>query len=167
VSASAIELTQLTLRRGGRTVLSGVDAVIAEGEFVGVFGPNGAGKTTLLQALLGLLRPQSGAISIFGKPPLHGNPLAGYMPQRRAAMAELRLTGWDVVASALDGHRWGLPILGAEGRRQVAWALETVEAAEFKGCCWRRRCWGSPGCCCSTNRSSASTRAISRPWSIW
>ena len=131
MSLSAIELTKLTLRRGGRTILSGVDAAIDEGEFIGVFGPNGAGKTTLLQALLGLLRPESGAISVFGKPPLHGNPLAGYMPQRRAAMAELRLTGWDIVASALDGHRWGLPILGAEGRRQVAWALETVEAAEF------------------------------------
>ncbi len=128
---TAIELKELTLRRGGRTVLSGVDAAIGDGEFIGVFGPNGAGKTTLLQALLGLLRPAAGTIRIFGKPPLHGNPLAGYMPQRRAAMAELRLTGWDVVASALDGHRWGLPILGAEGRRQIAWALETVEAAEF------------------------------------
>ncbi|HZB92067.1 MAG TPA: ATP-binding cassette domain-containing protein [Stellaceae bacterium] len=128
---TAIELRNVALRRGGRLVLSDVDAVIGEGEFIGVFGPNGAGKTTLLQALLGLSPPESGTLRVFGRPPMHGDPLAGYMPQRRSATAELGLCGWDIVASALHGHRWGLPILGAEGRREVAWALATVEATEF------------------------------------
>ena len=128
---SAIELRHLTLRRGARQVLAGVDAEIGEGEFIGVLGPNGSGKTTLLQALLGLLAPRAGEIRIFGRPPARGNPAAGYMPQKRAALADLRLCGWDFVASAYEGQRWGLPLLGAAGRREVAWALETVEAAEL------------------------------------
>ena len=128
---SAIELEQVTLRRGERTVLAGVDAVIGEGEFIGIFGPNGSGKTTLLQALLGLLPPATGTIRVFGRAPAHGSAVVGYVPQRRSALADLRLSGRDVVASAFNGYRWGLPILGAEGRREVAWALATVEAEEL------------------------------------
>lgn len=125
---SAVELETLTLARGGRTVLSNVSASIGEGEFVGVFGPNGAGKTTLLQAILGLVPPASGAIRVFGKPPGNGMALAGYLPQKRSGIGDLRLRGWDLVASAYEGHRWGPPLLGARGRREVDWALATVEA---------------------------------------
>ncbi len=59
---SAVELENLTLTRGARTILSNVSASIGEDEFIGVFGPNGAGKTTLLHAILGLLPPASGTI---------------------------------------------------------------------------------------------------------
>jgi len=128
---SAIELSHLTLTRGERVVLSCVDASIAEGEFVGVFGPNGAGKTTLLQAILGVLRPRQGEIRVFGAPAGNGGAQAGYLPQKRSTLGDLRLRGRDFVASAYKGERWGLPILGAEGRAAVGWALETVEATEL------------------------------------
>jgi zinc/manganese transport system ATP-binding protein len=124
----AVELRQLTLKRDGHTVLAGIEAVIGAGEFIGVFGPNGSGKTTLLQAILGLLRPAAGEIRVFGQPPLNGNRRAGYLPQKRAAVADLGIRGWDFVASAYNGERWGLPLLGADGRRAVAEALATVEA---------------------------------------
>jgi len=128
---SAIELKHVTLARGERIVLSCVEASIAEGEFVGVFGPNGAGKTTLLQAILGVLHPQQGEIRVFGGPTANGGARAGYLPQKRSSLGDLRLRGWDFVASAYNGERWGLPILGAEGRAAVGWALETAEAAEL------------------------------------
>ena len=128
---SAVELENLTLARGRRTILSNVSASIGEGEFIGVFGPNGAGKTTLLHAILGLLAPAAGTIRIFGKPPGNGTALAGYLPQKRSGIGDLRLRGWDLVASAYEGHRWGPPILGSRGRREVAWALATVEAMEL------------------------------------
>jgi len=128
---TAVELENLTLTRGRRTILSNVTAAIGDGEFIGVFGPNGAGKTTLLHAILGLLAPVSGAIRVFGKPPGNGTALAGYLPQKRSAIGDLRLRGWDLVASAYEGHRWGPPILGSRGRREVAWALATVEAMEL------------------------------------
>lgn len=126
---NAVELENLTLIRGRRTVLANVSASIGEGEFVGVFGPNGAGKTTLLHALLGLLPPASGVIRVFGEPPGGGALRAGYLPQKRSGIGDLRLRGWDLVASAYEGHRWGPPLLGARGRDEVAWALETVGAS--------------------------------------
>jgi len=125
---AAIELTRLTLKRDGHTVLADIDAVIAAGEFIGVFGPNGAGKTTLLHALLGLLRPAAGEIRVFGQAPRRAAVEIGYLPQKRAAVADLGLRGADFVASAWRGEHWGLPLLGAEGRRAVDEALATVEA---------------------------------------
>ncbi len=109
-------------------VLQEVSAAIYPGEFIGIFGPNGAGKTTLLRAILGLITPVSGNIRVFGKPPGRGNRLAGYLPQQRAAVADLPICAWDFVASAWNGERWGLPLIGARGRRQVDRAIEQVEA---------------------------------------
>src|ERR1700679_2084465 len=47
----------------------GVDVTIAAGETVALLGPNGAGKSTTIDMLLGLLRPDEGSVSVFGRPP--------------------------------------------------------------------------------------------------
>ena len=126
--APAIELDRVALARADRVVLKDVSAAIRPGEFIGVFGPNGAGKTTLLHAILGLLPPASGALRVFGTVPARGNRAAGYLPQRRSGVADHRLRGWDFVASALHGERWGLPLLTGADRREVDWTIDTVEA---------------------------------------
>jgi zinc/manganese transport system ATP-binding protein len=125
---TSIELSRVTLSFGERTVLADVDLAIRDNEFVGVLGPNGSGKTTLMRAILGLVPIRSGALRVLGQPVARGNPRIGYMPQTRSALDHLRLTGWDFVASAARGHRWGLPLLDREARRNVAWALDRVAA---------------------------------------
>jgi zinc/manganese transport system ATP-binding protein len=124
----AIELERTTLARGSRIVLAEVSATIEPGEFIGVFGPNGSGKTTLLRAILGLLPPVAGEIRVFGGLPRRFGRNIGYLPQQRAAVADLPIRGWDFVASACRGERWGLPLLGRLGRAQVARAIARVEA---------------------------------------
>ncbi len=47
----------------------GVDVQIAAGETVALLGPNGAGKSTTIDMLLGLLKPDAGSVSVFGRPP--------------------------------------------------------------------------------------------------
>jgi cobalt/nickel transport system ATP-binding protein len=49
-------------------VLDGVDLSVREGERVALVGHNGSGKTTVLSIIMGLLRPSSGTVSIFGRP---------------------------------------------------------------------------------------------------
>ena len=66
----AVDIKNLTLARGERTILSVVYGSIGEGEFVGVFGPNGSGKTTLLQAILGLVLQTTGEIRVFDQRPV-------------------------------------------------------------------------------------------------
>lgn len=129
--ASAIDLRDVRLALGGRTILDGVSLGIGACEFVGVLGPNGAGKTTLMRAVLGLVRPSRGSIHVLGEPAVRGNPGIGYMPQVRAAVASMRLSGWDFVAGVVDGHRLGLPLPGRAGRAEVDRALDLVGAREL------------------------------------
>jgi ABC-2 type transport system ATP-binding protein len=49
--------------------VDGIDVGIARGETVALLGPNGAGKSTTIDLLLGLARPDAGAVSVFGRPP--------------------------------------------------------------------------------------------------
>ena len=128
---NAIEVEGLTLALGGRPVLQDVSLAIRAAEFVGVLGPNGSGKTTLMRAVLGLVPPASGTIRVLGAPAARGNAAIGYMPQVRGELADKRLSGWDFVASVVHGHRLGLPLLDAAGRREVAWALDMVGARDL------------------------------------
>ena len=125
---NAIEFRDVRLALGRRTILAGVSLEIGAREFVGVLGPNGAGKTTLMRAVLGLVRPSHGSIRVLGAAAARGNPAVGYMPQVRAAATGMRLSGWDFVAGAVNGHRLGLPIPGKAGRAEVDRVLDLVGA---------------------------------------
>ena len=63
-----IELNDITYAYpGGSTVIDRASLAVSRDERVGIIGPNGSGKTTLFHLVMGLLRPASGAISIFGR----------------------------------------------------------------------------------------------------
>ena len=68
-----LRLTDVSARRGRRTVLSSINLTIHRGEVVAVVGANGAGKSTLLQLCAGLLRASGGSIE--------RTPNFGYAPQ--------------------------------------------------------------------------------------
>jgi zinc/manganese transport system ATP-binding protein len=141
--APAIELRDAALRIGGRTIWSGVDLIVEEGEFVAILGPNGAGKSTLLEVLLGLRGLANGEVAVLGGPVGAGNERIGYLPQRRVFDASTRVRGIDVVRLGLDGRRWGVPLpvptagrLGSKARsarERVAEAIERVGASAYAG----------------------------------
>ena len=62
-----IELKELTLGYGQRTLLEMVNARMTSGQLIALLGRNGAGKSTLLRAMMGLEKPQSGEIILQGK----------------------------------------------------------------------------------------------------
>jgi zinc/manganese transport system ATP-binding protein len=124
---NAVSLHGVALARGERTILSGVDAEIATGEFIGILGPNGSGKTTLLQAILGLVKPKAGELRVFDRPPGGAAVAIGYLPQKRASISDLAMRGRDFIGSAVRGERWGLPRLTAADRDDIDQALALVE----------------------------------------
>ncbi|MHB8346955.1 MAG: metal ABC transporter ATP-binding protein [Acidiferrobacterales bacterium] len=126
---NAIEMREVSLALGGRSILTDISLDIAMGEFVGVLGPNGSGKTTLMRAILGLVPPGRGSIHVLGYPATRGNPAIGYMPQVRHLATDLRLSGRDFVASTFNGHRFGLPLQGRSARTDIDHALELVGAS--------------------------------------
>src|SRR3984957_5987878 len=64
-----IVLSRLSKSYGAVRAVRSIDLVIAPGETVALLGPNGAGKSTTIDIVLGLTRPDSGEVSLFGLPP--------------------------------------------------------------------------------------------------
>ena len=63
-----LEITGLTKRyRDGQLAVDGLSLRVERGQILGLLGPNGAGKTTTLRALMGLVNPDAGTITIFGQ----------------------------------------------------------------------------------------------------
>ena len=109
---------RLTLSRGGRAVLTGVDLTVQAGRVTGLVGPNGVGKSSLLAAAGGLLAYQGGSLRVGGRE-VADDPRAA----RRAA----RTASWPSPANhALTGAAY-LAFLRAH--RRDAWRADTAEAA--------------------------------------
>jgi osmoprotectant transport system ATP-binding protein len=105
-----IELSGVTLTRGGTPVLRRLDLRISAGETVALVGRSGTGKSSLLKVINGLLRPDSGVVSVGGRPTTDWNPYElrrhiGYVLQEVGLFPHLsihdnvgivpRLLGWD------------------------------------------------------------------------
>ncbi|MGI8522278.1 MAG: ATP-binding cassette domain-containing protein [Nocardioides sp.] len=69
VSATVIDISDLTKTFGSTRALDGLDLAVDGGEVHGFLGPNGAGKSTSIRVLLGLLRADSGTVELFGGDP--------------------------------------------------------------------------------------------------
>jgi branched-chain amino acid transport system ATP-binding protein len=81
---SLLEATGITKRFSGITALDDVSITVEDGEAVGLIGPNGAGKTTFFNCLLGLLRPEAGAVVFADK------DITRYAVYRRARLGFAR-----------------------------------------------------------------------------
>lgn len=82
VNAPVVSIDKLGFcHQGCEPALENLSLTMREGEFLAIIGPNGGGKTTLLRLILGLLQPQSGTLSVFGKTPQSVSKNIGYVPQ--------------------------------------------------------------------------------------
>ncbi len=63
-----IVIRNLTKKFGRITAVNGLNLTVHRGDVFGFLGPNGAGKSTTIRMMLGLVRPSSGSINIFGQP---------------------------------------------------------------------------------------------------
>lgn len=79
--SKVIELEQVSFSYGLVPVLQAIDFSVEQGEFLGIVGPNAGGKSTLLKLILGLLKPQTGSITVLGKKPTQQRTQIGYVPQ--------------------------------------------------------------------------------------
>ncbi|PYG03139.1 MULTISPECIES: LPS export ABC transporter ATP-binding protein [unclassified Thioalkalivibrio] len=114
---------ELSKRYGQRTVLDAMDVDLVPGEVVGLLGPNGAGKTTCFYSLVGLIRPNTGRITLGGRDitqaPIHERARAGlgYLPQEASIFR--RLSVQDNLQAVLELR----PGLDRHERRRIGDAL--------------------------------------------
>lgn len=129
-SGVAAEFERVAFSYEGVPVLEDASFHIHVGEFASLVGPNGAGKTTILRLLLGLLKPSSGTVRVFGKAPGAERDAVGYVPQ---AMAFDPAFPVAVAEVALMGRlRGSTGTYQAEDRAAVERALEAAGVADLR-----------------------------------
>ncbi len=101
---------------------------IDAGEFTAIVGPNGAGKTTLVRLSLGLLRPTTGSVRLFGTDANHFREWGsvGYVPQRASITSALPISVDEVVRSGLAGQLRPLQRVSAAQRARIDHVVETM-----------------------------------------
>jgi branched-chain amino acid transport system ATP-binding protein len=111
--SAELALRELTVARGNRAVVREVSLQVPEGEVTALLGPNGAGKSSLVLAVAGVLRPESGSVTIGD-----GN-LAGSRPEK------VRAAGVAVVP---EGRRLLSELTVEENLRVATFSLSRTDA---------------------------------------
>src|SRR5262245_54050791 len=94
---NVLELEQVTKLYGDFRAVDQVSFQVQEGSITGFLGPNGAGKTTTLRMILGILKPTTGRIAVFGAPSaLEVRQRVGYLPEEKGLYKKMKC--WAIVA---------------------------------------------------------------------
>jgi ABC-2 type transport system ATP-binding protein len=88
-----------------REVLHGVSFSVRLGEILGFLGPNGAGKTTTIKVVLGLIRPDSGRVTVFGRPVTEQSVMShiGFLPEMPYFFPHLSLREFLTFCGRMSG----------------------------------------------------------------
>jgi zinc transport system ATP-binding protein len=109
MSDTIINIENVSFSYGGPLALENITLTVTKGEFLGVVGPNGGGKSTLLKLILGLLKPDTGKVTVLGKPAEKGREQVGYVPQHVRFNRDFPITVEDTV------------LLGRLGKSKSLW----------------------------------------------
>lgn len=133
MTGAAIISNHLCKSFGSVQAVRGVDLAVPVGSTYGLIGENGAGKTTFIKLLLGICRPTSGEVHIFGLPPddVAARRRVGYLPERLTLPPSF--TALQFLASC--GRMKGLR--GAVLRREIESKLDEVG---LEATAWKRKC---------------------------
>ena len=126
----AVQVHDLTVAYDAKPVLWDIDLEIPKGKLAAMIGPNGAGKTTLIKAMLGLVKPVSGAVYF----PCLGNSTKnkiGYVPQSGSVDWDFPATVLDVVMMGRYGHLGWCRRPGSKEKQMARRMLEKVGMADY------------------------------------
>lgn len=130
-----IDVRDVCFSYNGNKVLENITFTVEAGEYLGIIGPNGGGKTTLFKIILGLLKPDSGEVFIYGKPQRKFDEkyLIGYVPQR-VALSELYFPAnvEEIVKSGRTPRKGLFKLFNKEDNKAVERAMEVAGVAKHK-----------------------------------
>ncbi|AML51891.1 ATP-binding cassette domain-containing protein [Falsihalocynthiibacter arcticus] len=127
-----IKIENLTVQKGGSTILTDVSLKFGQGGITALIGPNGAGKSTLLNAIAGLIAPKMGTVEVEGL-----NMARARAPERAHRVALLaqnehvtaRLTVRDLVGFGRWAHHQGRP--SEKDHHKIAEAIASFDLGEL------------------------------------
>ena len=130
-STTAIDVRNLTVSYGPVPALLDISVQIPEGKLIGIIGPNGSGKSTLIKSMLGFVRPDVGAVEVFGQEVASVKGRIAYVPQRGTVDWDFPVTVREVAAMGRYGKRRWWQDLTKEDYRLAGEALEKVRMSDF------------------------------------
>ena len=128
-----IELDNVSFSYTIDEVIKEVTLQIHKGDYVGLIGPNGGGKSTLLKLMLGVLKPTTGTVRLFGQDIKHFKEWSkiGYVPQKTYFDINFPVTVEEVVAMGRYGKRGMFHFPTKVDAQKVQQALDQVEMGQF------------------------------------
>ncbi len=118
MSDNALHLRALSKRFGDKAAVDALDLEVRAGELYALLGPNGAGKTTTLRMVAGLLKPDQGAINVFGvdalADPIAAKRIIAWLPDE--PMLYDKLTAWEYLE--FIAGLWGVGAKQAHARAE-------------------------------------------------
>ncbi|UWZ83313.1 ABC transporter ATP-binding protein [Occallatibacter riparius] len=127
---SVVELTGVTKAYQSKIAVNNLSLSIEAGQMFGLLGPNGAGKTSSIRMMMGITMPDSGAVSLFGKPfERKSLERVGYLPEERGLYKKMKVLDQLVFFGELHG------LTAHEARKRATdWAhrLEIAESLQKK-----------------------------------
>ncbi|MGC9157834.1 MAG: ABC transporter ATP-binding protein [Terracidiphilus sp.] len=120
-----VELAGVTKAYEGKVAVNNLSLSIEAGQMFGLLGPNGAGKTSSIRMMMGITVPDTGRVSLFGKP-LERRSLerVGYLPEERGLYKKMKVIDQLIFFGQLHG------LSSEEARKR---ALEWAERMEISG----------------------------------
>ena len=122
IALKGVRVTYSTKGHAPKTVLSGIDLTIPNGEFTAIVGRSGCGKTTLLNLVAGLADPSAGTVTVLGKEPRQARGQLGFMLARDA------LLPWRTARRNVE---YGLELRGIAREQRRETALHWLEAVQL------------------------------------
>ena len=138
IPVSRLEALNLEKSYGSRTVVHDVSIAVQKGEVVGLLGPNGAGKTTSFYMIVGLVRADSGSITIDGKSvtdlPIHRRSRLGlsYLPQEASIFRKLNVEENVRAVLELQRDETGNPLVKAEIEKRLTGLLQDLRVEHLR-----------------------------------
>ncbi|MCK5835452.1 MAG: ABC transporter ATP-binding protein [Lentisphaeria bacterium] len=126
-----IEFINVSFAYEKELILDGVNFSLESGTPAAIIGPNGGGKSTLLKLILGIEKPISGTVKVFGLPPGKSKEKIGYMPQYLQFDQQFPICVHEVVLMGLVNQSlWGR--FSKVDKQLALDALEVVGMLKFK-----------------------------------
>lgn len=130
-----IEIKNVSFAYGQTLALKNISLTIHPGDYLGIVGPNGSGKTTLLKVMLGLLKPSSGHVKLFGSDYFNFKEWGkiGYVPQKAINFDALfPATVQEVVEMGRYAKKGLLKSLGPKDKDIIKRSLEQVDMQDYR-----------------------------------
>ena len=123
-----VELAGVTKAYENKVAVNNLSLSIDAGQMFGLLGPNGAGKTSSIRMMMGITIPDSGTVTLFGKPfQRESLDRVGYLPEERGLYKKMKVLDQLV----FFGQLHGIPVEEAK-KRSTKWA-ERMEIADVLG----------------------------------